>query len=94
MRCSPDFDVVGQQPAVDGFGCVGHEGASFEAGLLQEPGQSAAVVQVETVKIYITIRAGDRHGGKDLYLHSRLKAFTVMCAELQFRSEAPPTEQH
>lgn len=43
----PDFDVVRQQPAVDGLGCVCHEGASFEAGLLQEPGQSATVVQVE-----------------------------------------------
>ena len=43
----PDFDVVGQQPAVDGLGGVGHEGPAFEAGLLEEPGQSSTVVQVE-----------------------------------------------
>lgn len=30
----PDFDVVWQKPAVDGFGGMGHESASFEAGLL------------------------------------------------------------
>lgn len=44
---SPDFDVVRQQPAVNGLGGVSHERSSFEAGLLQEPGQSSAVIQVE-----------------------------------------------
>ena len=44
----PDFDVVGQQPAVDGLGGVGHEGPPLEAGLLEEPGQSPTVVQMET----------------------------------------------
>lgn len=47
QQLPPDFDIVGQQPAVDGFGGVSHEGAALEAGLLQEPGQSTAVVQVE-----------------------------------------------
>lgn len=47
QRLPPDFDVVRQQPAVDGFGGVSHEGAALKAGLLQEPGQSATVVQVE-----------------------------------------------
>lgn len=44
---TPDFDVVRQQPAVDGLGGVRHEGPSFEASLLQEPGKSSTVVQVE-----------------------------------------------
>lgn len=44
----PDFDIIGQQPAVDGFGGVGHEGPAFKAGLLEEPRQSSAVIQVET----------------------------------------------
>lgn len=30
----PDFDIVWQKPPVDGFGGMGHESASFEAGLL------------------------------------------------------------
>lgn len=47
QRLPPDFDVVREQPAVDGFGGVSHEGAALKAGLLQEPGQSAAMVQVE-----------------------------------------------
>lgn len=34
----PDFDVVWQQPPVDGLSGVGHEGPAFKAGLLEEPG--------------------------------------------------------
>ena len=44
----PDFDIIGQQPAVDGLGGVGHESPAFKAGLLEEPGQSSTVIQVET----------------------------------------------
>lgn len=43
----PDFDVVRQQPAVDGFCGVGHERPAFEAGLLEEPGQGSTVIQME-----------------------------------------------
>ena len=34
-RGSPDFDIVGEEPAVDGLGCVSHEHSSFECGLHQ-----------------------------------------------------------
>lgn len=40
----PDFDIVWQQPAVDGLSGVGHEGPAFKAGLLEEPGQSSTVI--------------------------------------------------
>jgi hypothetical protein len=46
--CLPDFDIIRQQPAVNSFGGVGHEGPSFETGLLEKPRQGATVVQVET----------------------------------------------
>ena len=42
-----DLDEVGEEPAVDGLGGVGHEALAAERGLLQEPGQGAGVVQVE-----------------------------------------------
>lgn len=61
----PDFDVVGQQPAVDGLGGVSHEGSSFEAGLLQEPGQSSTVVQVEAEGGGLKVRQ-DQNGGTGL----------------------------
>ena len=32
-RGSPDFDIVREEPAVDGLGCVSHEHSSFECGL-------------------------------------------------------------
>lgn len=48
MLSSPDFDVVRQQPAVDGLRGVSHERPAFEAGLLEEPGQSSTVIQMET----------------------------------------------
>ena len=38
------FDVIGKQPAVDGFCCVRHEAASFKRGFLEKPGQSSTVV--------------------------------------------------
>lgn len=44
----PDFDVVRQQPAVDGLGGVSHECPAFKAGFLEEPWQSSTVIQVET----------------------------------------------
>lgn len=44
----PDFNVIRDQPPVDGFGGVRHEYTSFERRLREEPGQRTAVVQVET----------------------------------------------
>lgn len=46
----PDFDVVWQEPAVDGLCGVSHEGPAFKAGLLEEPGQSSTMIQMETCK--------------------------------------------
>lgn len=46
--CLPDFDIIRQQPAVNSFGGVGHEGPSFETGLLEKPRQGSTVVQVKT----------------------------------------------
>jgi len=44
----PDFDVIWEKPAIDGLGGVGHEAAALEPRLLQEVGQTATMVQVET----------------------------------------------
>lgn len=46
----PDFYIIWQQPAVDGLSGVGHEGSAFKAGLLEEPGQSTTVIQMETIE--------------------------------------------
>ena len=40
MESSPDFDIVREEPAVDGLGCVSHEHSSFECGLHQHNIQS------------------------------------------------------
>ncbi len=42
------FDKVREKPLVYGFGGVGHEAFAFELGFLEEPGQGATVVQMET----------------------------------------------
>jgi len=47
-----DLDVIRQHPAVDGFGGMGHETAALKAGLHQEPGQGATMVQVEAARDY------------------------------------------
>jgi len=47
-----DLDVIRQHPAVDGFGGMGHKAAALEAGLHQEPGQSATMIQVEAAMDY------------------------------------------
>jgi hypothetical protein len=41
------LDVIGQQPLVDGLGGMGHVALALEVGLLEKPGQRAAVVQVK-----------------------------------------------
>ena len=45
--CIPDFDVVGQEPLVDGLGGVRHVALALELGLLEEPRQCATMVQVK-----------------------------------------------
>jgi len=47
-----DLDVIGQHPAVNGFGGMGHEAAALEAGLHQEPRQGATMIQVEAAMDY------------------------------------------
>lgn len=66
LRLPPDFDVVRQQPPVNGFGGVSHEGASFKAGLLQEPGKSPTMIQVEAgrKKTSYEIKEETRGGGQ------------------------------
>lgn len=50
LGCSehlPDFDVVRKQPAVNGFGRVGHECPPFITSFLQKPRQSPTVIQMK-----------------------------------------------
>lgn len=49
-QVAPDFDVVWQQPTINGFGSMCHEGPPFKTRLLKKPRQSSTVVQVETVQ--------------------------------------------
>lgn len=47
---SPDFDIVWEKPSVNSLCGMRHKSPSFEACLLEEPGQSTTVIQMETDK--------------------------------------------
>ena len=44
-----DFDVIRQHPPVNGFRCMCHKAAAFEAGFLEEPREGAAVIKMKTI---------------------------------------------
>lgn len=44
----PDFHIVWKQPAVNGFGGMGHESPPFETCLLKKPWQGSTMIQVKT----------------------------------------------
>ena len=60
-----DAHRVLDQPAVDGFGGVGHEDAAFERGFAEDVWEGGDVVEVETGEVLL-VRIGVAVAGKNI----------------------------